>query len=245
MHYNLAILFVLIGTAMIFATPYTQQADALASPLKQIQSKVPVQKIQCKEGFVLIIGQDGSPACVAVSTSKKLVAQGWTIPQNTGLKTIPKSTGYLGGSFTSFGKVFALSTVGTNSGVSNPSIQQGSSGGFLSFLFSSSSYSSSAFSVSYQSCSRSFIAASGGTSGISGLHQSCTPVKSLGFSYGKNSQGLYAVTTKSVTLPCSNVQTIGGQSLPMKYDLVTFSVKTTNSPSATPFSYDYVVYAHC
>lgn len=201
MRYNLIILFALIGTAVIFANTYTQQADALASR---------------------------------------------TIPQNIGMKMIPKPTGYLGGSFVSSGKIFALSTVGASSAVSNPSIQQGSSGGFLSFLFSSSSYGSSAFSVSYQSCDRSFIAADSGTAnGVSGLHQSCTPVKPLGFSYGKNSQDQYTVTTKSVTLPCGNVQTIDGQSLPMKYDLAVFSVKTINSPSALPYSYDYVIYSHC
>lgn len=46
-------------------------------PLKQIQSGVPVDEIQCKENLILLQKYDGSPACVTESTKEKLVERGW------------------------------------------------------------------------------------------------------------------------------------------------------------------------
>lgn len=52
--------------------------DFSKPPLKQIQSGIPFNKIQCKQNLVLIQKYDDSPACVTESTKTKLVERGWT-----------------------------------------------------------------------------------------------------------------------------------------------------------------------
>ena len=57
--------------------PKNSIAD-LSSPLKQTQSGISFQKIQCSKNLVLIQKYDGAPACVKPETSAKLVERGWT-----------------------------------------------------------------------------------------------------------------------------------------------------------------------
>ncbi len=67
------------------------------SPLKQIQSGISFDEIQCKQNLVLIQKYDGSPACVTEQTKQKLVKRGWTkddsafLKINTGCMTIAQS----------------------------------------------------------------------------------------------------------------------------------------------------------
>ena len=67
------------------------------SPLKQIQSGISFDEIQCKQNLVLIQKYDGSPACVTEQTKQKLVKRGWTkdgsafLKINTGCMTIEQS----------------------------------------------------------------------------------------------------------------------------------------------------------
>ena len=53
------------------------------SPLKQFQSGIPLDEIQCKDNFVLIQKQDGSPVCVkyktAVDLTNKEKRSGWNV----------------------------------------------------------------------------------------------------------------------------------------------------------------------
>ncbi|AFS82967.1 hypothetical protein NSED_05825 [Candidatus Nitrosopumilus sediminis] len=50
------------------------------SPLKQLQSGIPVDEIQCKDGLVQIFKKsDNSPACVTPETKEKLIERGWAI----------------------------------------------------------------------------------------------------------------------------------------------------------------------
>jgi len=55
-------------------------ADVI-SPHKQIQLKISVSKVSCKEGFVKVIKtSDDKPACVKPSSVEKLVNSGWAKP---------------------------------------------------------------------------------------------------------------------------------------------------------------------
>lgn len=55
-------------------------ADVI-SPHKQIQLKISVSKVSCKEGFVKVIKtSDDKPACVKPSSVEKLVNNGWAKP---------------------------------------------------------------------------------------------------------------------------------------------------------------------
>lgn len=47
------------------------------SPLKQFNSNVPYDEIQCKESLVLVLKYDGSPVCVKPETIPKLIERGW------------------------------------------------------------------------------------------------------------------------------------------------------------------------
>lgn len=50
----------------------------ITSPLKQIQSGVPINEIQCKDGLVQVFKKtDNSPACVSFETKAKLMQRGW------------------------------------------------------------------------------------------------------------------------------------------------------------------------
>ena len=51
------------------------------SPLKQFNSGIPINDIQCRNDFTLIIkSKDLSPACVKPNTAEKLVLRGWAQP---------------------------------------------------------------------------------------------------------------------------------------------------------------------
>ena len=247
----------IISTTLIFANSFAQADDAVANPVKQINSGVLLQDVQCKEGSVLVIWpQDQSPACLSPDKAARLLAHGWVTPANLPLKHLRGPTGYLGGYFTSSRTEFILKMYGFKSDFTAPLVPKTVTNGHFTFLFSKPNYPQSALSVSYQSCTRIFNTEGGpraatnanGTAAdlghvASGLHQSCTPAQPLSFTYGKNSQGKYAVTTKDVVLPCGNVAMMGGQLLPAKYDYVTFSVKT--SPNSSPFAYNYLIYSQC
>jgi hypothetical protein len=56
----------------------THDAEVL-SPLQQFKSGISIDKIQCKEGLVIVTKYDGSPACVKPETKTKLIERGWAI----------------------------------------------------------------------------------------------------------------------------------------------------------------------
>lgn len=56
------------------------QVSKVLSPLKQTQSGIPFNEIQCKDNLVLIHKYDSSPACVYNETKKVLVERGWAKP---------------------------------------------------------------------------------------------------------------------------------------------------------------------
>ena len=58
----------------------------IKSPLKQFNSGISFDKIQCKENLVLAQKYDGSPACVSVVTKQKLVERGWTETNNSQIR---------------------------------------------------------------------------------------------------------------------------------------------------------------
>lgn len=54
------------------------KSQYVASPLKQLTSGIPLDKIQCKEGLELILKLfDDSPACVSPETKQLLIERGW------------------------------------------------------------------------------------------------------------------------------------------------------------------------
>lgn len=173
------------------------------------------------------------------------------------LGTIPAPKGYLGADFASSGVDYALQTY--NPAVSsNSNIPQSSSTGYFAFAFSNMTYSKQDIGVYLQSCSsnnptqQSTSASSTSTqdftstgSGGGTYQSSCSTRTLLDFSYGPNSQGNYLVTTSTVTLPCGNQQTSSGNSGPLNYYLITFSVNTIGQPTAAPASYQYMVYGSC
>lgn len=58
----------------------------IQSPLKQFQSGISSQHIQCNDGLELIFkSSNGSPACVKHDTAMKLVKRGWEIISNLAL----------------------------------------------------------------------------------------------------------------------------------------------------------------
>ena len=52
-------------------------SSKVTSPMSQLDSGIPFDEIQCKDGFMLIQKHDGLPACVTKSTKQKLVERGW------------------------------------------------------------------------------------------------------------------------------------------------------------------------
>ena len=62
---------------------YTGFTVVPKSPLKQFNSGIPFEEIQCKENLALIQKNDGSPACVTEATKQKLIERGWTILNQT------------------------------------------------------------------------------------------------------------------------------------------------------------------
>ena len=52
-------------------------------PLKQFQSGITFDEIQCKSSLQKILKHDGSPACVKSETKEKLEQRGWTITVHT------------------------------------------------------------------------------------------------------------------------------------------------------------------
>lgn len=58
-------------------------------PLKQINSGISIDEIQCKENLVLIQKYDDSPACVKPKTIEKLIERGWAKLDATESSLIP------------------------------------------------------------------------------------------------------------------------------------------------------------
>jgi hypothetical protein len=55
--------------------------NVVATPLKQFQSGISVDKIQCDQSLILIIkSSDGSLACVKPETKRILIERGWAKP---------------------------------------------------------------------------------------------------------------------------------------------------------------------
>jgi len=75
-------LITLIGTVSL-QTVSAQDTDNL-SPKKQTTSGIDVHKIQCKDGYDLILkASDWSPACCKSSSVDKLIERGWAADHDT------------------------------------------------------------------------------------------------------------------------------------------------------------------
>lgn len=62
------------GGEMLWGFPIVEKG---ATPLKQFKVGVSIDKIQCRDNFVLIQKYDESPACVTYQTGVKLIDRGW------------------------------------------------------------------------------------------------------------------------------------------------------------------------
>ncbi len=75
----------------------TSYIGEILSPLKQFNSGIPIDKIQCKEGLELVIkSSNGSPACVSPQSAIVLLIRGWSNQDNE--STIDLNVGQQGGS---------------------------------------------------------------------------------------------------------------------------------------------------
>jgi hypothetical protein len=64
-----------------YTSPIIRLTDEniIPPPLKQFNSGIPIDKIQCKEGLELVIkSSDNTPACVKSTSVLKLIERGWT-----------------------------------------------------------------------------------------------------------------------------------------------------------------------
>jgi len=61
-------------------------SEAVLSPLKQFKSGIPIEQIQCKEGFQIITKLNKSPACVKPQSAITLLIRGWGISDTIDLK---------------------------------------------------------------------------------------------------------------------------------------------------------------
>ena len=85
MHITIIIIFV-IGISFVaiyhaYADNQDPEMNMLSHepPLKQIQSGISVNNVECGQGFQLILKvEDGSPACVTLDTAQKLLERHWT-----------------------------------------------------------------------------------------------------------------------------------------------------------------------
>ncbi len=78
------------------------------APLKQIESGLHADEIECRESLVLVTRHDNSPACVTYHTGEKLVKRGWAtcddgISHGRGHPCGPRSSGIV--NFDSYKKV--------------------------------------------------------------------------------------------------------------------------------------------
>ncbi len=80
MRYVYLVLFVAIGLMFISSNAFAQ-LDNFISPLKQVQSGVLPQNVKCNQDLVLIIAENGTPACVRPATEQKLLDRGWITPE--------------------------------------------------------------------------------------------------------------------------------------------------------------------
>jgi hypothetical protein len=75
----------------------TSYIGEILPPLKQFNSGIPIDKIQCKEGLELVIkSSNGSPACVSPQSAIVLLIRGWSNQDNK--VTIDLSAGQQDGS---------------------------------------------------------------------------------------------------------------------------------------------------
>ena len=76
-------LITLFGT-ISFHTVSAEISDDTLSPKKQAMSGIDIHKIQCKEGFTLILkASDWSPACCKSSSVDTLIERGWAADHDT------------------------------------------------------------------------------------------------------------------------------------------------------------------
>lgn len=69
-------LILTLSLLLLTVSQYVQAS--IFSPLKQLQSGIKAENVQCKQGFVLILkNEDGSPACIKPEYVEKLIERGW------------------------------------------------------------------------------------------------------------------------------------------------------------------------
>ena len=78
----------------ILEEPSIQREIFFPSPLKQIQSGLYLEEIQCKSELQKMTKHDGTIACVTYQTSIKLLERGWTLVENDSNK-IGQEIGYI------------------------------------------------------------------------------------------------------------------------------------------------------
>ena len=71
----LTIAFVLLIPIPVFAPSHPEYVG-FEKPLKQIMHGVEPEDVKCNEGLVLIIRNNGSPACVTLETAEKFEIRG-------------------------------------------------------------------------------------------------------------------------------------------------------------------------
>ncbi len=70
-----SVLITISGTKV---TAVPTPVKIIKSPLKQVQSGVAIDKVQCRDNFQLVIrASNDSPACVTPATKAKLIERGW------------------------------------------------------------------------------------------------------------------------------------------------------------------------
>ena len=74
---------IISGSPLAKDTQMNPTSQTLNSPTQQFQSGIAIDKIQCKEHFVLVAKNDGTPACVKPETKEKLVERGWATCDDT------------------------------------------------------------------------------------------------------------------------------------------------------------------
>ena len=77
-------LIALFGTVSFDAVSAEEAAGKNMSPKKQTMSGIDIHKIECKEGYDLILkASDWSPACCKSSSVDKLIERGWAADHDT------------------------------------------------------------------------------------------------------------------------------------------------------------------
>lgn len=75
-------IFLVVFLFLILSIEYAQvgfSEQEYLPPLKQFKLGILIDEIQCRESLILVIKNDGSPACVKLETKHTLIERGWTI----------------------------------------------------------------------------------------------------------------------------------------------------------------------